>query len=594
MKKNKFLLYFFVLILILTFNFVSANSIVPVSSCGTITQDTNVTNDVSSTGTCFTIGADNVVLDCQGYVIYYSSVKDGYGIDNSGGFDNIIVKNCRIKQSNYLNSNSISNYPILFGISIFLNNSDNSIIEYNNLTGGKAGIVIINSLNNIIRHNYGSYFEYGEATSWDVCRPFTTSNPEKYYESGIWLVDSNNAIIYNNTIRGDKTESGHSNHKGTEAGITLCRANYTSISDNTIYSVDTYGIHLTKSYNNNIFYNFINGSNSTGSANTNYGIILDASSENNNINYSEFYNCKQFSIFISDSNINTIYNNTANNCDDMGIKIGGTSSYNSIINNIINDNIKGIQIEGDYNYIEGNELLNNSCTGIRFYGFGAYTAANNIIINNKIETLGITAFGIEFFSDDGDNLIYNTLINSTNNDIHISGSGINNLTNCTFNKSDVGFSAGATGKIYMNWYMDVYVNDTHGNPINMAKVVITNVQGNSEISMTNESGFTETAILPEYFQNSTGKYFFSPYLVKASKQSYRPVYKQANLEYNEFIFLTLKKWLNISPVTDNIGNNKNKDVKDIIDEKIDIKEDFDKENKDITDKKIDKKEITQQ
>lgn len=62
--------------------------------CGSITSNTNMTENISTTGSCFTIGADNIYLDCNGYTI--SSDDTGAGIVLSGrtGVD---IRNCVIQ-----------------------------------------------------------------------------------------------------------------------------------------------------------------------------------------------------------------------------------------------------------------------------------------------------------------------------------------------------------------------------------------------------------------------------------------------------------------------------------------------------------------
>ena len=82
------------------------------SSCKTITSNYNLYSDVSSTSTCFTIGADNITLNCNGYSIIGNLSTNAYGILASGR-TNITIKNCMI-----------SNYST----SIYLNNTANSIV----------------------------------------------------------------------------------------------------------------------------------------------------------------------------------------------------------------------------------------------------------------------------------------------------------------------------------------------------------------------------------------------------------------------------------------------------------------------------------
>ena len=62
-----------------------------VSACGVLNTPGatyTLTGDVNSSGTCFTIGADDITLDGAGYTVNYSMTNAGYGISDSGGYDN--------------------------------------------------------------------------------------------------------------------------------------------------------------------------------------------------------------------------------------------------------------------------------------------------------------------------------------------------------------------------------------------------------------------------------------------------------------------------------------------------------------------------
>jgi parallel beta-helix repeat protein len=496
----------------------------------TVYESCTMNCDLGCAKLCFSIGADDVVIDGAGYLINYTST---YGINNSYGYDNITIKNLKINQTN----------PSSQGFGIFLNNSDNSTVEYNNLSNAKIGVLAINSFNVTIQHNQGSGFSYGAATAWSTCHPFNTTGTAQYYESGIWLVYSNNGTLYNNSIYGNETESGTTNHDGTEAGITLCSSNYTNISTNTLLYVDTFGFLLTKSYYNDIFYNFVNGSNALGAANTNDGIILGgpggdsdaAPSHDNNVSYNEFYKCDEWGIFIGNSDNNTIYNNTANKADMVGIRVGGTSSYNDVINNIANNNTqRGILIDGDSNLIQGNEILNNGIYGIQLRTYGGGTGAKNILIGNRIEASGSGDYGIYFNSDGGDNLFYDNIINSTDGyDIRVTTTATNNFTNCTFDKSDVYFDIGTTGKIFVKWYMDVIVNYTNSSNVTGATVNAYDVNNSLTFTDTTEvNGFTSRQNVTEYYENSTQKYYLTNYSVNATKGGTDSETEQVNLTTN--------------------------------------------------------------
>jgi len=51
-----------------------------------------LTQDVSSTKICFTIESDNVEIDCNGF-----RMDAEFAIDNSGEYNNLVVKNCVIE-----------------------------------------------------------------------------------------------------------------------------------------------------------------------------------------------------------------------------------------------------------------------------------------------------------------------------------------------------------------------------------------------------------------------------------------------------------------------------------------------------------------
>ena len=67
------------------------------TSCGTVNSNLTLTSNVNSSGTCFTINASNIVLDCAGFMINYSQSASSYsdGINNTG-FSNVAVKGCII------------------------------------------------------------------------------------------------------------------------------------------------------------------------------------------------------------------------------------------------------------------------------------------------------------------------------------------------------------------------------------------------------------------------------------------------------------------------------------------------------------------
>jgi hypothetical protein len=120
--------------------------------CGDVRSDITLTNNVSSTGTCFTIVANDVVLDCDGSWINYSTSDAGYGILNSG-YDNVTIKNCNI-----IEGSTVSSSP-----GIRFTYADNSLIDNTTVfTSGSSsrGLYFIhssyNNITNVVINTSGS------------------------------------------------------------------------------------------------------------------------------------------------------------------------------------------------------------------------------------------------------------------------------------------------------------------------------------------------------------------------------------------------------------------------------------------------------
>ena len=94
--KQKFLIFFLIVVFLLVMIISTAKANTQIDSCGTLSSpDTyELTSNISSTGTCFNITADDVVLDCQDYTI--KGGWTGSSIYNDG-YDRMTIKNCNIK-----------------------------------------------------------------------------------------------------------------------------------------------------------------------------------------------------------------------------------------------------------------------------------------------------------------------------------------------------------------------------------------------------------------------------------------------------------------------------------------------------------------
>ncbi|MBU0469927.1 MAG: right-handed parallel beta-helix repeat-containing protein [Nanoarchaeota archaeon] len=194
-------------------------------ACGGSTQDvlTNVTlnRNVTSDGlgaACFTIGANNLTFDCNGYTLIGNQTTLGILALTKTG---TIIKNCNLK-------NFTTGFYISFG-------SLNTVKDSKIFDNVAVGIYNHLSTNNTFQNN-------------------TVYNNT---DGNIYLDNSNNSFVYNNTI-----------YNGT-LGIVLGASFDNRIYTNTITN-NSLGINLTSSYNNTIYNNYFNNTNNAIDNGTNY------------------------------------------------------------------------------------------------------------------------------------------------------------------------------------------------------------------------------------------------------------------------------------------------------------------------------------
>lgn len=262
-----------------------------------ITEDTTFCKGEYELPNGISIGADNIVLDCNGAVLNGNGSGRGISLFSK---NDVTIKNCNIQNyhtainihdsdSNTLSQNKIFNNVcsgIVFAGASRYNNISNNEIYQNSFwcSGDVAGIrFTFYSSYNIISYN----------------------NISNNWCSGIWLDSSSNNIISNNNI------------SNNSEGIWLSISSNNTISSNNISNNKQGGIGLWRSSDNSIF-------NNIASNNNLYGIWLDSSSNNIISSNSISNNQEGVRLFSSINNLieyNSIYNNS-------WINFGNFQSYN--------------------------------------------------------------------------------------------------------------------------------------------------------------------------------------------------------------------------------------------------------------------------
>ena len=135
------------------------------TGCGFLDLDDTtytLSQNVSSTGSCFVLQADNVTLDCNGYAITYAikGTLEGYAVTDIEGHQDFTIENCQIITGNYTNNshglNLIgTNNTLISGNTFTINGSGSFGVNIDG-TGGAADSY------DILSNNFGIFNEDSE------------------------------------------------------------------------------------------------------------------------------------------------------------------------------------------------------------------------------------------------------------------------------------------------------------------------------------------------------------------------------------------------------------------------------------------------
>jgi parallel beta-helix repeat protein len=328
-------------------------TIPPYEDDGTLEQDVNycgelntsnavytLFNNVSSTGNCFNITAENITLDCNGYEIEYAFYgESGYGLYTNQ--NNITVKNCIITEGS---SATDSKYAI------YLDGSNNSLIGNNNITTSgqySYGIYVKQNLNNLINGNTvrtsGRYTNCIDV-SWGSKNTLTGNNVSGSYDA---------------------------------YGISIFQSNGNNITGNIANNNDYSGIGLYDGSSNNTV------ENNTANYNTDHGIYV-YKGDDNNITNNNCTSNNQHGIYINDNaNRNILKNNNANMNGNYGIHIRWYSFNNNLTGNTANNNTLGIYM---YYLADNNIITNSTINDNNEYGIYLRRADNNLLANLTVKS----------------------------------------------------------------------------------------------------------------------------------------------------------------------------------------------------------------
>jgi len=299
------------------------NEEVQFTNCGALTANATLGGDIDFTGgSCLTIGANGIELDCAGYYVAGNKTISSYGVTST--FDNVVIKNCEFKgfyDGVHLTS---ANNSILFNNTIWNNTRAGMYLE----TGSNYS----NTSYNNISYNAGDGFDAHDSHQFLKFERNWVEGLPPFSGVGIYLDGSADqysdyAKISNNTFLNLYDGAGNGQ------GISTINAQRMNISYNNVSYTD-WGLEIGTKFNtvmfNNIsytqFYEGIgveNGNNTFIGNNVSYGVA-------EGILFSTFVmpagQLREYNVFINDN-----YQN--HGVGDVVSTVGG---YNRFLNTTFN------------------------------------------------------------------------------------------------------------------------------------------------------------------------------------------------------------------------------------------------------------------
>ncbi|MFC1769237.1 DUF2341 domain-containing protein [Nanoarchaeota archaeon] len=443
-------------------------------------------NNVNSSGTCFTIQANNVTLNGNGFLVNYSNAgAAAHGVKVEGG-----------------NFSRIENFTIREMVvgagsgkyGIFFQGASNGTARYNNIS------------------TYCSTNCHGVTLSPDAVNNTLVGNNITTYNSsanGIRITSNSNLNKFiNNTITTFSTSAN---------GMYFDSSDNFEISNNTITTSnnDGVGIYITGDSDNGL----VDDNTVVTSGTNSFGIYILTTSDGTRVYNNE--------VTTSGAGANSVYLNGN----------GGIVSHSLFVNNTITSQNtgEGIYLLGGAGGTSNSTFINNFVltSSSESYAFEIFNGVNSFQMFN------CTLNASESTTEE----LY-ILTSSAGGEYNFT-----NVTRSDGSDFSINWSGAAVGTLNLHWYLDLYIKDKRGAVIASADVDVTdNVSKNVISSSTNSNGFVGGG-LQEYQRSGSGgsSYtYYSNYTANASKTGYFESEEEFNLTGNEEVNLTLD-WNNSAP-----------------------------------------------
>ncbi|MFA6214281.1 MAG: right-handed parallel beta-helix repeat-containing protein [Candidatus Micrarchaeia archaeon] len=433
--------------------------------CGNLLVDTTLSGAETAPGTCFTFGADNIVLDCAGNSVSVTGGTAVPAIDVARL--NITIRNCQVldtsatnvamgairltaaaNQTKILDTNvtSIGHYALYV-----LSQSNNfTNVRTTTSSQNQYGAYFSSSSNNVFSNvvinktatvnTYALYYYFGDSNVFDnvvVSSDVTTSNVAVY---GAYLYGVTNSNITGSTFTA----------RNLPALYLQGGSNYNTLRNLTVRAYPTAtatGIQIDTSTNSNVFDSNINTSgislyvvssagyiwmeNLTISSNYSSGIYIASSSGTSDYNTINQVNSNAYSYplsFYQGSSNNVVANSTFNSNNTNAFYAFSATSSNTFLNNTFRSRLSGgaatavvfTASSSSYNVFRGNTIYSPTSHALYFTGT---SSSNNIIDGNNITAQAGTGYGVTFAaaSSNSNNVTSNNISSVTGYGVQLYG-----------------------------------------------------------------------------------------------------------------------------------------------------------------------------
>ncbi|MDO8339407.1 MAG: hypothetical protein Q7T16_02005, partial [Candidatus Burarchaeum sp.] len=533
-------------------------------NCGTLTGSTTMANDLATTGTCFTIGANDIYLDCAGYTIQGPGANDTFtvGILNDG-YDGVLIQNCKIlnfetgihwtggaNNGRFYNDTIFNNSA--FGM--LINSSSNyNIINLTNVTMTSAnlshqpssfrdadlGAVTINGSVGTIINN--SNFTAGVNVSRAPGKPQGNAQSALAILKGSHNTTVENASLMWEFIRTPATAPSTALFSRSLPALWINESSNITIRDTAIYQNSS----VSKPCTAVDCYDFIPAKPAlwiSAAANVSISRITLFSEGDTWIAAGGFGN----DAVLPEGRAIYIINSQNIDLTDSNITSGFiTSGYNG------NTGYTALELEGTLNVTVNNTNLtlvgNSSAVLLRSYTNFTMMANSSVRTVNGISPYGDVA--VSFAGASSNNTVMNSNLTADQYHVNASGSSMNNtLYNTTFDQYNTSFAAdGSYVRVW--WNARINVTDYGNNPVEGAFFNISNgsamiatdpATGSQAINLTEATGYSNWTAIEDAIITSAGVFTIGNHTFNASKTGYQKNWTNSSINYSQTVTVYLK------------------------------------------------------